>query len=212
WDRTRLACLCLARAGETPAVPKPHPAPSAPPSPKTGRDYVSSEAETMNVPDVKTPVMRPYLPATVDFASGKDSPRAFLERCLAALDDWEPAIGAFVILNLTAARIAADESTKRWRSGKPLSAIDGMPTGIKDIIETIDMPTQNGSPLFAGFRSERDGASVAALREAGAAIVGQTGAAQVSAAQPPATRKPWDTAPTPGGPSSGSPPALAQRA
>jgi Asp-tRNA(Asn)/Glu-tRNA(Gln) amidotransferase A subunit family amidase len=43
-----------------------------------------------------------------------------------------------------------------------------MPLGIKDIIETIDMPTENGSPLFAGWRSERDGASVAALREAGA--------------------------------------------
>jgi len=163
----------------------------------------------MNVPDIKTPVMRPYLPATTDFASGKDSPRAFLERCLAALDAWEPTIGAFVILNLTAARIAADESTKRWRSGKPLSAIDGMPTGIKDIIETIDMPTQNGSPLFAGFRSERDGASVAALREAGAVIVGKTVTTEFAATEPRDTRNPWDTARTPGGSSSGSAAAVA---
>ena len=163
----------------------------------------------MNVPDVKTPVMRPYLPATTDFASGKDSPRAFLERCLAALDAWEPTIGAFVILNLTAARIAADESTKRWRSGKPLSTIDGMPIGIKDIIETIDMPTQNGSPLFAGFRSERDGASVAALREAGAVIVGKTVTTEFAATEPRDTRNPWDTARTPGGSSSGSAAAVA---
>jgi len=163
----------------------------------------------MNVPDIKTPVMRPYLPATTDFASGKDSPRAFLERCLAALDAWEPTIGAFVILNVTAARIAADESTKRWRSGKPLSAIDGMPTGIKDIIETIDMPTQNGSPLFAGFRSERDGASVAALREAGAVIVGKTVTTEFAATEPRDTRNPWDTARTPGGSSSGSAAAVA---
>jgi Asp-tRNA(Asn)/Glu-tRNA(Gln) amidotransferase A subunit family amidase len=163
----------------------------------------------MNVPDVKTPVMRPYLPATTDFASGKDSPRAFLERCLAALDAWEPTIGAFVILNPTTARIAADESTKRWRSGKPLSAIDGMPIGIKDIIETIDMPTQNGSPLFAGFRSERDGASVAALREAGAVIVGKTVTTEFAATEPRGTRNPWDTARTPGGSSSGSAAAVA---
>jgi len=163
----------------------------------------------MNVPDIKTPVMRPYLPATTDFASGKDSPPAFLERCLAALDAWAPTIGAFVILNLTAARIAADESTKRWRSGKPLSAIDGMPTGIKDIIETIDMPTQNGSPLFAGFRSERDGASVAALREAGAVIVGKTVTTEFAATEPRDTRNPWDTARTPGGSSSGSAAAVA---
>src|SRR5712692_4249715 len=100
----------------------------------------------MNAPDAQTPAMRPYLPATADFASGKDSPRAFLERCLAALEAWEPKIGAFVTLGLTAARAAADESTKRWRAGTPLAPIDGMPVGIKDIIETIDMPTQNGSP------------------------------------------------------------------
>ena len=50
----------------------------------------------MNAPEVKTPVMRPYLPATAQFAGGKDSPREFLERCLAALEAWEPKISAFV--------------------------------------------------------------------------------------------------------------------
>jgi Asp-tRNA(Asn)/Glu-tRNA(Gln) amidotransferase A subunit family amidase len=163
----------------------------------------------MDASDIQTPVMRPYLPATANFASGEDSPRAFLERCLAALDAWEPTIGAFVTLNLAAARMAADESAKRWRSGKPLSAIDGMPIGIKDIIETIDMPTQNGSPLFAGFHSERDGASVAALREAGAVIVGKTVTTEFAATEPRGTRNPWDTARTPGGSSSGSAAAVA---
>src|SRR5258707_14299988 len=109
----------------------------------------------MNAPEITTPAMRPYLPATAKFISGEDSPRAFLERCLASLDTSEPAIGAFVTLNLAAARVAADESTKRWRGGKPLSAIDGMPVGIKDIIETIDMPTQDGSALVRGVRSYR---------------------------------------------------------
>ena len=85
---------------------------------------------------------KPYLSATTSFAAGADTPRDFLERCLADLEKHEPQIGAFVHLNLNAARVAADQSAKRWRDGKPLSKIDGMPVGIKDIIETIDMPTE----------------------------------------------------------------------
>jgi Asp-tRNA(Asn)/Glu-tRNA(Gln) amidotransferase A subunit family amidase len=163
----------------------------------------------MNAPEIATPVMRPYVPATRKFAIGADSPRAFLERCLAALDAWEPTIGAFVTLNLATARAAADESAKRWRAGKPVSAIDGMPIGIKDIIETIDMPTQNGSLLFEGFRSERDAASVAALRAAGAVIIGKTVTTEFAATEPRGTRNPWDTGRTPGGSSSGSAAAVA---
>ena len=163
----------------------------------------------MNLPDVKIPAMRPYLPATAGFAGGKDSPRAFLERSIEALEAWEPRIGAFVTLNLAAARAAADQSTARWRAGKPLSRIDGMPIGIKDIIETFDMPTENGSPLFAGFRSKRDGASVAALREAGAVIVGKTVTTEFASTEPRGTCNPWDPARTPGGSSSGSAAAVA---
>src|ERR1700733_10897725 len=154
--------------------------------------------------DATKPRMQPFLSATANFGNGKDSPRDFLERCIATLDAWEPKIGAFVSLNLAAARTAADRSTNRWRAGKPLSPIDGMPIGIKDIIETIDMPTENGSPLFAGFRSERDGASVAALREAGAVIVGKTVTTEFAATEPRGTRNPWDPTRTPGGSSSGS--------
>jgi Asp-tRNA(Asn)/Glu-tRNA(Gln) amidotransferase A subunit family amidase len=145
----------------------------------------------------------------MDFAGGKDSPRAFLERCIVQLEAWEPKIGAFVVLNLAAARTAADRSTNRWQAGKPLSPIDGMPIGIKDLIETIDMPTENGSPLFAGFRSERDAASVAALREAGAVIVGKTVTTEFAWMQPRATHNPWDLTRTPGGSSSGSAAAVA---
>jgi Asp-tRNA(Asn)/Glu-tRNA(Gln) amidotransferase A subunit family amidase len=163
----------------------------------------------MNAPDEGQPRMQPFLPATADFASGKDSPRAFLERCIVELDAWEPKIGAFVALNLKAARTAADRSSERWRAGKPLSPIDGMPIGIKDIIETIDMATEHGSPLFVGYRSERDGASVAALREAGAVIVGKTVTTEFAWMQPRATRNPWDLTRTPGGSSSGSAAAVA---
>ena len=158
----------------------------------------------MNAPHATKPRMQPFLPATVNFASSKDSPRKFLERCIAQIDAWEPKIGAFVNLNLAGARAAADRSAERWRAGKPLSPIDGMPIGVKDIIETIDMPTENGSPLFAGFRGNRDSASVAALREAGAVIVGKTVTTEFAWMQPRATRNPWDLTRTPGGSSSGS--------
>jgi Asp-tRNA(Asn)/Glu-tRNA(Gln) amidotransferase A subunit family amidase len=158
----------------------------------------------MNASDAMTPVLRPYLPATADFAAGRDSPRDYLERCVAALDAWEPRIGAFVTVNLAEARAAADRSTARWRAGNPLSPIDGMPLGIKDIIETADMPTQNGSPLFAGFCSDRDAASVVALREAGGVIVGKTVTTEFAATEPRGTRNPWDSTRTPGGSSSGS--------
>ena len=163
----------------------------------------------MNTPDAAPPRMRPFLPATANFANGKDSPRQFLEGCIAELDAWEPKIGAFVALNLAGARAAADRSTERWRAGKPLSPIDGMPIGVKDIIETIDMPTENGSPLFAGFQGNRDAASVAALREAGALILGKTVTTEFAWMQPRATRNPWDLTRTPGGSSSGSAAAVA---
>ena len=163
----------------------------------------------MNAPDAIKPRMRPFLPATAHFVGGKNSPREFLERCIAQLDAWEPKIGAFVTLNLAGARAAADRSTNRWRAGKALSPIDGMPIGIKDIIETIDMATENGSPLFAGFRGQRDSASVAALREAGAVIVGKTVTTEFAWMQPRATKNPWDLTRTPGGSSSGSAAAVA---
>jgi len=158
----------------------------------------------MLAPDQTKPVMRSYLAAAKDFASGKQTPRQFLEDSLALLEQWEPKIGAFVCTNLPAARAAADRSTQRWRAGMPASPIDGMPVGIKDIIETVDMPTEMGSPLFAGWRSDKDAASVRALRDAGAVIIGKTVTTEFAASQPRGTRNPWNTAHTPGGSSSGS--------
>ncbi|MFZ0722674.1 MAG: amidase, partial [Xanthobacteraceae bacterium] len=150
------------------------------------------------------PALRSYLAATQAFTAGKETPRQFLERSLELLDYWEPQIGAFVATALPAARDAADRSGERWRAGQPLSPIDGMPVGIKDIIETVDMPTQMGSPLFDGWRSEKDAASVRALREAGAVILGKTVTTEFAASEPRGTRNPWNTAHTPGGSSSGS--------
>ncbi|HUI15633.1 MAG TPA: amidase [Xanthobacteraceae bacterium] len=154
--------------------------------------------------DQTKPATRSYLAARPDFASGRQTPRQFLERSLELLDYWEPQIGAFVTTALPAARAAADRSDERWRAGRPRSPIDGMPVGIKDIIETVDMPTQMGSPLFDGWRSEKDAASVRALRDAGAVILGKTVTTEFAASEPRGTRNPWNTAHTPGGSSSGS--------
>src|SRR5438105_5023805 len=104
---------------------------------------------------------------------------------------------------------AATNGRTRRRQARPRSPIDGMPLGIKDIIETADMPTENGSPLFAGWRSERDAASVAALREVGGVIVGKTVTTEFAATEPRGTRNPHDLRCTPGGSSSGSPAAVA---
>lgn len=151
----------------------------------------------------------PYFAAAANFSAGKDTPRDFLERCLARLDEFEPAVGAFVCHDSAAARTAADRAAERWRSGRPLSPIDGMPVAIKDIIETADLPTEQGSPLFAGWRTGRDAASVAALREAGAVILGKAVTTEFAATEPRGTRNPWDPARTPGGSSSGSAAAVA---
>jgi Asp-tRNA(Asn)/Glu-tRNA(Gln) amidotransferase A subunit family amidase len=157
----------------------------------------------------KTFAPRPFLAASKQFAAGADTPRAYLERCIAAIAAHEPAVGAFVATNFAGARAAADQSTERWRAGKPRSAIDGMPVGIKDIIETYDMPTQMGSPLFDGWRGERDAAAVYALRAAGAVVVGKTVTTEFAATHPRGTRNPHDPRRTPGGSSSGSAAAVA---
>ena len=130
------------------------------------------------------PQPMPFFSATAGFAAGSDTPRAFLERCLDRLAEFEPAVGAFVCHDIAAARIAADTAAARWRDGRPLSPIDGMPLGIKDIIETADMPTEQGSPLFVGWRTGRDAASVAALREAGAVILGKVVTTEFAATEP----------------------------
>ncbi|MER2635938.1 MAG: amidase [Rhizobiaceae bacterium] len=155
------------------------------------------------------PLSRSYLRHTAAFRDGADTPRDFLERCLAVVDERERDVRAFVTMDAAAARRAADASTTRWRAGRALSPIDGMPVGVKDIIETADMPTQMGSPLFAGWRSHRDAASVAALRHAGAVMLGKTVTTEFAAQEARETRNPHDLRRTPGGSSSGSAAAVA---
>lgn len=152
-----------------------------------------------------------YYTAIPDFADGSDSPRAYLERCLEAIDEHEGEVRAFAFLDADAARAAADESTKRWQAGKALSPIDGMPVGIKDLLETRDMPTQMNCKALEGNFPKRDNAAVWALREAGAIPFGKTVTAELGGSHPGPTTNPFDRTRTPGGSSSGSAAAVAAR-
>ncbi|MEY4858936.1 MAG: hypothetical protein RLZZ235_1103, partial [Pseudomonadota bacterium] len=90
------------------------------------------------------------------FLAGRETPRDYLEACLATIAAREPEVMAFAFLNAAGAREAADAATARYRAGAPLSPIDGMPMGIKDLIETRDMPTEMGSAFYKGNRPGRD--------------------------------------------------------
>ncbi len=152
-----------------------------------------------------------YHDAVPDFRSGTDTPRAYLERCLETIEKRDHLVKAFVALNPAGARAAADASTARWKDGRPLSAIDGLPVGIKDLLETKDMPTEMGCEAYRGNFPKRDNAAVWALRQAGAIILGKTATAELGGSHPPATTNPFDSARTAGGSSSGSAAAIAAR-
>mgnify|MGYP001438481111 FL=1 len=139
-----------------------------------------------------------------DFINGNDTPSAYLERCLSLISEREPEINAFVNMNIEGAKKAALESTERYKNGKVLSKIDGMPIGIKDLFETKDMPTECGSPIFKGNATNRDSALASALRRAGAIILAKTVTTEFAFYKPGPTKNPYDTTRTPGGSSSGS--------
>lgn len=145
-----------------------------------------------------------FFDAAARFRSGEDDPRKYLERCLETIAAREPKVQAWVVLNERGAREAADASAARWRSGKAVSAIDGMPIGIKDLIETKDMPTQMGCAALEGNFPKRDSALVRALRDAGAVILGKCVTTELGGAHPGPTTNPFDARRTPGGSSSGS--------
>lgn len=149
--------------------------------------------------------LRTYVSLASDFRAGKTTPRAYLDECLDRIAKDDPVIKAFVIVGKNSAIQAADAATQRWRDGKPLSAVDGMPVAVKDVIETADMPTGQGSPMWDGTMTSRDSAAVRALREAGAVIIGKTTTTEFAASHPwHKTTNPHDATRTPGGSSSGS--------
>lgn len=139
-----------------------------------------------------------------DFLSGRDSPVALLERYVDQIEKQNTNLHAFVTLALDAARQAARESEARYRAGVALSPVDGLPIGLKDIIQTEGLPTQSGSPIFANWQAERDSAVAAALQRGGAVLVGKTATTEFAYGAITPTRNPYDPARTPGTSSSGS--------
>ena len=152
----------------------------------------------------RNPYIVSFARAVADFKTGKQTPRDFLERCIENVNQFESRVKAFVTLDRKAARKAADESTKRYKAGKPLSMVDGCPVGIKDIMATKDMPTQMNSPAFKGWQSGQDAACVQALRQGGAIIFGKTVTTEFAIGFCGPTTNPFDPKRTPGGSSSGT--------
>ncbi len=127
--------------------------------------------------------------------------------CLEAIAARDGELRAFVATAPEAALARARELDRRGPAADlPLF---GLPVGVKDVFDTADMPTEYGSPIHAGHRPARDADMVAALRAAGAVIVGKTATAEFACMHPAATRNPRDPARTPGGSSSGSGAAVA---
>ena len=107
--------------------------------------------------------------------------------------------------------LAIDNARALDRAG-PRGALQGLPIGVKDLMDTADMPTAYGSPIYEGHRPLADAACVAACRDAGAVIMGKTVTTEFATFKPGVTRNPRapaDAARTPGGSSSGSAAAVA---
>jgi len=128
-----------------------------------------------------------------------------VRECLAQVEARDGDVRAWAWLDADAAlaqALARDAEA-------PRGPLHGLPVGVKDVIDTADMPTQYGSPIYEAHRPDRDADCVARLREQGAVILGKTVTTEFATYQPPVTRNPHDPGRTPGGSSSGSAAAVA---
>jgi Asp-tRNA(Asn)/Glu-tRNA(Gln) amidotransferase A subunit family amidase len=135
--------------------------------------------------------------------AGELTPRAVIEQCAEAIAARDNDIQAFVSLDLDAVRNAADDASL---AARPLR---GLPIAVKDIFDTADLPTQYGSPIYAGYRPRADATAVVLTRRAGGIPFGKTATTEFAAMTAAATRNPHNLAHTPGGSSSGSAAAVA---
>jgi Asp-tRNA(Asn)/Glu-tRNA(Gln) amidotransferase A subunit family amidase len=131
--------------------------------------------------------------------------QAFLER----IEATEEAVQAWAHLDPERALSQARSADEARREGKPIGPLHGVPVGIKDIFDTHDYPTEDGTVLHAGRQPLVDATVVARLRAAGAVIMGKTVTTELAVYAPGKTRNPHDPARTPGGSSSGSAAAVA---
>jgi Asp-tRNA(Asn)/Glu-tRNA(Gln) amidotransferase A subunit family amidase len=129
--------------------------------------------------------------------------------CLERIRATEPTVQAWAFLDEQHALERARAADERKRSGEPIGPLHGVPVGLKDIIDTADMPTENGTVLHKGRTPRQDAAVVAMLRAAGAVILGKTVTTECAYFAPGKTRNPHNPEHTPGGSSSGSAAAVA---
>ncbi len=147
--------------------------------------------------------------AAADIREGRLKSAELVADCLKRIEETEADIQAWAFLDPGYAMTQAEAADLHRQQGKALGPLHGVPVGIKDIFDTGDMPTEFGSPAWAGRTPRRDAAAVARLREAGAVIMGKTVTTEYAYFQPGKTRNPHDPARTPGGSSSGSAAAVA---
>lgn len=145
----------------------------------------------------------------VELQSGRLTARALVDACLWRIEERDGNVAAWAFLDPAHARAQADALDTAFKESGPVGPLHGLPVGIKDIIDTADMPTQNGSDHFVGHQPERDATCVAQLRAAGAVIMGKTVTTELANMHPGKTRNPHNANHTPGGSSSGSAAAVA---
>jgi aspartyl-tRNA(Asn)/glutamyl-tRNA(Gln) amidotransferase subunit A len=132
-----------------------------------------------------------------------------LRGCFAQVDEWEPKVHAWVVLDHERALQQAKARDDELATGKDRGPLHGIPIGIKDIIDVAGLPTACGAKRWANRVVENDARVVANLRNAGAVIMGKTVTTPYAWIDPPITRNPWNLERTPGGSSSGSAAAVA---
>jgi len=142
-------------------------------------------------------------------AGGAVSSAQLVEACLARIRAAEPQVQAWQFLDAEHALVQARARDLDRSEGRACGPLHGVPVGIKDIIDTADMPTEDGTVLHAGRTPDRDATVVAMLRAAGAVILGKTVTTECAYFHPGKTRNPHNSAHTPGGSSSGSAAAVA---
>ncbi len=133
-------------------------------------------------------------------SAGETTCEAVVRACLERIGQREPEVGAWHYLNPEQVIAKAREIDKGGRRG-PLI---GVPFGIKDIIDSCDMPTEYGSPIYRGHQPKNDATCIALSRKAGGLLLGKTVSTEFANQYPGKTRNPFDPARTPGGSSSGS--------
>jgi Asp-tRNA(Asn)/Glu-tRNA(Gln) amidotransferase A subunit family amidase len=137
--------------------------------------------------------------------NGRVTAAALMAAYLDRIAERETMVHAFAFLDTAAAMQAAEQADRRG----PTGVLHGLPIGVKDVLDTADMPTAYGSPIWSGHRPRADAAAVALARAAGALILGKTMTTEFAGSHPGPTTNPANPAHTPGGSSSGSAAAVA---